>query len=923
MRVRVSERLRAFMEGKSTAPAARRAPEARCCGARAFLWHVVLPALGVALAARVVFGMGAAFSAWRRGESLALPRSLAASWQAPPVAGPSRAPLAAPHPHPPQPLQQPLPRAAAASTAAGAPAPAPALAALAFGEGYAEALRAEAAGFEGALAALAEERAYAEAQRQGLDLYAPTIPWGEPSAAQAAAAASAAAGASALWGQPCGFASAEEAGKKGYSCAYRSAPGERAQCCCSRSDVAPAAAEAPPAHPPRRRPLAPSRRSFVCLPSLLIAGAQKSGSTALTGYLLTHPNFAASVRKEVHYFDRYHERGLEWYLTYMPPTDEGGTAAQVTGEASPAYMLGTATAARMAAALPQGRVAVLLREPAARAYSEWNMKLRRVEGQVRVGSSETLERSIFPPLHACLAAAWAPLAPLLAHAAAMVSGSDFASAVAAEAAAWGSGAGEAAEEPLFALLLDPLRDAAVTGAVARAWAAVLGEREAGAGAGSGSSSSAAATTSASARLTIQSTESWTVLVNGLSALAAGREAGGSSGSGAARRRSAPAPPAQPGSAAAAASEAALGLVAEFLSAHWALHAHNASERCIRERVLPVSNGLGSIYRALPKAAETLGTCLVGRVSPPSAALVGAWALGKGAEAAPALSNLWGLRGGGSGADSAAAAAAAADAQALPAAAQQSGTRRRAAALQQQLASREEAAPAFWLLGAAPHASEALLRVLGYALERGERAASRGGAEAEGGAQQQQQEVEEEEEEKARQARRRGGGGVRGRSLLQGAAPPLSPSAALQQLIATAGRAVNAALVSCFSTLESTYTGTDAKLPIRYEEIEAFEAVVDREIEELAKCSAAGLSEGELWEHLGAPSLRAGAAGNGSASAVTASSSSSDYSLVLDGRESCWVGGATSNIAGDFLYRSMYLQQLARLHKAFGKVRGRC
>ena len=43
--------------------------------------------------------------------------------------------------------------------------------------------------------------------------------------------------------------------------------------------------------------------TWKCLPTVIIAGAQKSGSTALYGYLMLHPNFAPAKRKELHSFD--------------------------------------------------------------------------------------------------------------------------------------------------------------------------------------------------------------------------------------------------------------------------------------------------------------------------------------------------------------------------------------------------------------------------------------------------------------------------------------------------------------------------------------------------------------------------------------------------------------------------------------------
>jgi hypothetical protein len=45
-----------------------------------------------------------------------------------------------------------------------------------------------------------------------------------------------------------------------------------------------------------------------CLPHIIIAGAQKSGSTALFGYFLHHPEFGAPSRKEIHSFDK----GMRW-----------------------------------------------------------------------------------------------------------------------------------------------------------------------------------------------------------------------------------------------------------------------------------------------------------------------------------------------------------------------------------------------------------------------------------------------------------------------------------------------------------------------------------------------------------------------------------------------------------------------------------
>ena len=48
------------------------------------------------------------------------------------------------------------------------------------------------------------------------------------------------------------------------------------------------------------------------LPQAIIIGVKKGGTRALLEYLRLHPNIRAPG-PEVHFFDRYHDRGLNWY----------------------------------------------------------------------------------------------------------------------------------------------------------------------------------------------------------------------------------------------------------------------------------------------------------------------------------------------------------------------------------------------------------------------------------------------------------------------------------------------------------------------------------------------------------------------------------------------------------------------------------
>jgi hypothetical protein len=114
------------------------------------------------------------------------------------------------------------------------------------------------------------------------------------------------------------------------------------------------------------------RRASVArrpLPSFLIIGAQKAGTTSLHAYLCEHPRVAPPVTKEVHFFDHEFGRGLGWYRAHFPRATE---AALLGGEATPYYLFHPAVPARAASSLPDCRLIVVLRNPIDRAFSHHN-----------------------------------------------------------------------------------------------------------------------------------------------------------------------------------------------------------------------------------------------------------------------------------------------------------------------------------------------------------------------------------------------------------------------------------------------------------------------------------------------------------------------------------------------------------------------
>jgi hypothetical protein len=108
-------------------------------------------------------------------------------------------------------------------------------------------------------------------------------------------------------------------------------------------------------------------------PNFIIIGAQKGGTTSLHRYLTQHPDVSGGLRKEVHFFSWTYEQGLDWYLAHFPPRGE----ARVVGEASTSYLCHPKVPARIRRDVPNAKLIALLRNPVDRAYSQYQMNVRK------------------------------------------------------------------------------------------------------------------------------------------------------------------------------------------------------------------------------------------------------------------------------------------------------------------------------------------------------------------------------------------------------------------------------------------------------------------------------------------------------------------------------------------------------------------
>jgi hypothetical protein len=155
------------------------------------------------------------------------------------------------------------------------------------------------------------------------------------------------------------------------------------------------------------------------LPSFLITGAQRCGTTSLYRALAQHPLLLKPVlHKGVHYFDVGYARGEPWYQAHFPLWVSAALLAHRYGaraqafESSPYYLFHPLAGERIAADLPGVKLIVLVRDPVERACSAHAHELARgfeteshfeyaveLESRRLAGAEELLRESPFALHH--------------------------------------------------------------------------------------------------------------------------------------------------------------------------------------------------------------------------------------------------------------------------------------------------------------------------------------------------------------------------------------------------------------------------------------------------------------------------------------------------------------------------------------------
>lgn len=118
------------------------------------------------------------------------------------------------------------------------------------------------------------------------------------------------------------------------------------------------------------------------LPTFLVIGTKRGGTTSLINWLFSHPQVlpmfpAAQQIKSPHYFDLHYDRPETWYRSHFPTARAVDRFARrhgrppAVGESSPYYLFHPAVPTRVAETIPDVRLVVLLRDPVKRAYSNY------------------------------------------------------------------------------------------------------------------------------------------------------------------------------------------------------------------------------------------------------------------------------------------------------------------------------------------------------------------------------------------------------------------------------------------------------------------------------------------------------------------------------------------------------------------------
>lgn len=109
------------------------------------------------------------------------------------------------------------------------------------------------------------------------------------------------------------------------------------------------------------------------VPSFIVGGAGRTGTSWLHKCLREHPNIFVPNRKELNFFSENWDKGEDWYEKCF----KGRKSEKEIGEVSPSYLSTENVAHRIYEYNPRVKLIFIFRDPVERAYSEYCQRLRQ------------------------------------------------------------------------------------------------------------------------------------------------------------------------------------------------------------------------------------------------------------------------------------------------------------------------------------------------------------------------------------------------------------------------------------------------------------------------------------------------------------------------------------------------------------------
>ena len=121
--------------------------------------------------------------------------------------------------------------------------------------------------------------------------------------------------------------------------------------------------------------------SIRILPSFIIVGAVRCGTTSLYYNICEHSSVLPASYDEIGYFDSNYELGINWYKSMFPTKFqkekiELKTGICITGEDTPFYFWDKKAIKRIKQDIPEVKIIILMRNPIDRAYSNYHLGVR-------------------------------------------------------------------------------------------------------------------------------------------------------------------------------------------------------------------------------------------------------------------------------------------------------------------------------------------------------------------------------------------------------------------------------------------------------------------------------------------------------------------------------------------------------------------